>query len=522
MTYAPKSEINDAILSAGKKHFIQRAETELDYAKSCRSLPKNTGFYLFYGITTLYAFIVFFPGSILQYLMLFPLLLFIGTNITLKCAVFGIIFCTLIQQLLPGFMDIFYNLNRKTVHFFRLNKEAKSIPLTAPKPIDTRLPTISILVPLLREANIAPYLLERLYKIHYPRSLLKILLLVEEDDTLTLNALNADSLPHWVRILVIPQSKMKSKPRALNYALNLCDGEIIGVYDAEGAPEPDQLYAVARRFRLADPKVACLQGILDFYNSDENWLSRCFTIEYAAWFRVILPGLEKMGFPLPLAGTTFFVRRQALEAVGKWDAYNVTEDADLGIRLARAGYRSVTIDVITFEEANCYLIPWIRQRTRWLKGYIMTWLTHSKNPRPLLRELGWRQFLGLQIFFCSTLISQIVTPVLLLYWLLSFEVDTGALKISPIWTDQIIIGLLLLTSVLDFLIKIYGICAKGKTKLLLYFPLLYFYYLLSTIAFVRAVLQMISAPYFWEKTVHGFNLPKAGSHDGEDHKHSVD
>ena len=182
----------------------------------------------------------------------------------------------------------------------------------------------------------------------------------------------------------MPADALKTKPRAMNYALPFCRGDIVGVYDAEDRPDPGQIRAVVQHLQAAPPEVACVQGYLDFYNSGDNWLSRCFTLEYAIWFRVVLLGVQRLGLPIPLGGTSVFFRRSVLEQIGAWDAHNVTEDADLGMRLARFGYRCEMIASTTWEEANCRVRPWIRQRSRWLKGYAITWATHMRRPRRAL------------------------------------------------------------------------------------------------------------------------------------------
>jgi cellulose synthase/poly-beta-1,6-N-acetylglucosamine synthase-like glycosyltransferase len=197
----------------------------------------------------------------------------------------------------------------------------------------------------------------------------------------------------------VPLGTLQTKPRALNYALSFAKGSIIGVYDAEDAPAPDQLHVVVNRFAQRGPEVVCLQGQLDFYNSHSNWLAHCFTVEYATWFRIMLPSLERLGLAIPLGGTTLFFRRDILESLGGWDAHNVTEDADLGIRLARHGYRTEIIDTVTQEEANARAWPWVKQRSHWLKGYAITYGVHMRSPLKLWRDLGaWR------FFWCAVVI----------------------------------------------------------------------------------------------------------------------
>ena len=206
-------------------------------------------------------------------------------------------------------------------------------------------------------------------------------------------------MPKWIRVIQAAPGTIKTKPRALNYALPFCSGEIIGVLDAEDAPEPDQLRSVVTKFSSVSTKTVGLQSRLDYYNPQSNWLARCFTMEYASWFRVMLPALAQIGFAIPLGGTTLYFRRSALVELGGWDAHNVTEDADLGIRLARAGYRCAMLDTTTFEEANNTPLSWVQQRSRWIKGYFMTYAAHMWSPKTLLHDLWIWQFCGFQVVF---------------------------------------------------------------------------------------------------------------------------
>ncbi|MEM8548878.1 MAG: glycosyltransferase, partial [Pseudomonadota bacterium] len=225
---------------------------------------------------------------------------------------------------------------------------------------------VSLLVPLFREKDIAGSLIGRLSKLTYPKSRLEALLILEAEDLQTRKVLAATDLPPWMRVITVPPGALQTKPRAMNYARRFAHGEIIGIYDAEDAPAPYQIEAVVAHLERADDDVACVQGILDYYNPTANWLARCFTIEYASWFRILLPGLARIGVPIPLGGTTVFFRSAALDALHGWDAHNVTEDADLGMRLARHGWRTELVDSVTLEEANCRFWPWIKQRSRWL------------------------------------------------------------------------------------------------------------------------------------------------------------
>jgi glycosyltransferase XagB len=181
-------------------------------------------------------------------------------------------------------------------------------------------------------------------------------------------------------VIVVPCGLPQTKPRALNYALCFARGSLLTIYDAEDIPDPRQLRRAAAAFAVLPQDTACLQAELVFDNANENWLTRQFTIEYAMLFGMILPALAAHRLPLPLGGTSNHFRIDALRRAGAWDAYNVTEDADLGIRLARLGFDTDTITSCTYEEANVSLRNWMRQRTRWMKGFLATWLVHMREP----------------------------------------------------------------------------------------------------------------------------------------------
>jgi len=366
------------------------------------------------------------------------------------------------------------------------------------------LPKISILVPLYREANMVRDIAAALGELDYPRERLDVRLLLEADDTATRRAVAEAALPGWVRPLVVPRGLPRTKPRALNYALDFCEGEIVGILDAEDRPAPDQLRAVAASLAAAPPDVACVQCPLAFYNPRENWLSRCFQIEYAIWFEVLLRGFQALGLPIPLGGTSVYFRRSVLDRVGAWDAHNVTEDADLGMRLARMGYRCAVIGSVTTEEANCRAASWIRQRSRWLKGYILTWLSHMRAPRRLWRDLGPRGFFALNLLFVGAATAYLAMP---LFWV---AVVVWALEGTPLWRVALpgwviwpaMISLALGQAVMLACASL-AMLRRGATDLLWWVPTLPFYWTLGAVAAWKAVLELFVAPFWWDKTEHG-------------------
>jgi glycosyltransferase XagB len=376
-------------------------------------------------------------------------------------------------------------------------------PPEADPPIIARLPIVSVIVALYREGNIAGRLVKRLEKLDYPRELLDIVLAVEADDAVTFKALAVANLPTWMRVVTVPDGQLRTKPRALNLALDHCRGSIVGVYDAEDAPDPDQIRKVVTRFHMRGTDVACLQGILDFYNPHTNWLSRCFTIEYATWFRLMLPGLQRLGIAIPLGGTTLFFRRDALEQLGGWDAHNVTEDADLGIRLARHGYRTELIETTTGEEANCRPLAWIKQRSRWLKGYMVTYCVHMRDPALLWRQLGPRKFLGFQILFLCTLSQALLVPVLWSFWALPLGLPHPVADLLPSGLIFSTFWLFLVTEMVTISVGMLALRRTSHKLSLLWVPTLSVYYPLAALASYKALWELVTNPFYWDKTSHG-------------------
>ncbi|MCL6284359.1 glycosyltransferase [Ruegeria sp. 2012CJ41-6] len=370
--------------------------------------------------------------------------------------------------------------------------------------IRAKLPKVSVIVPLYKEREIANALIRRLGRLTYPKALLDVILVLEAKDAVTRAALEDLVLPHWMRVLEVPDTGgLTTKPRALNYALDFCAGEIVGIWDAEDAPESDQIEKVVQQFDRAGPDVACLQGILDYYNPRTNWRARCFTIEYCSWFRAVMPGIARLGLVVPLGGTTLFMRKTVLEELGGWDAHNVTEDADLGVRLCRAGYRTEFIRTSTYEEANHRLWPWVKQRSRWLKGFMITYLVHMRAPRQLWRDLGVWRFLGVQAFFLGTLGQFLLAPVLWTFWL-------GALGAPGPWTGlidtqvlTIAATLLLAVEGISFAIAATALSTPGRRFLLPWILAMPLYYPAGVIAAYKALYELAVKPYFWDKTQHG-------------------
>lgn len=366
-------------------------------------------------------------------------------------------------------------------------------------------PRYAVLVPLYDEAEIIPGLVASLSALQYPADRLNIRLVVEADDAKTRAAIAQCDLPSHMGVIVAPPGEPRTKPRALNIALAQTPGDFVVVYDAEDDPEPDQLRRAVAAFQACPPQTACLQARLNTFNPDESWLARQFTIEYSALFDILLPALERFGLPVPLGGTSNHFRRAALEEAMAWDPYNVTEDADLGIRLARFGMPVGVIQSTTWEEAPPTWRIWLGQRTRWLKGWMQTYLVHMRDPRRLARELGWWPFAGLQVLMGAMIASALVHPWF--YVLLGFDAWSGALFTAPetgaaryFW--WLAMGNLALGYVSVAVVGAVAVWRRRRAWLLPHLALVPFYWLAISYAAYRALIELVVAPYHWEKTQH--------------------
>jgi cellulose synthase/poly-beta-1,6-N-acetylglucosamine synthase-like glycosyltransferase len=363
---------------------------------------------------------------------------------------------------------------------------------------DYQLPCYTIIAALYREAKSVGPLMQAIDAFDYPREKLQVILALEPNDLATRAAIaRLGPMPH-VQVLIAPATGPQTKPKALNCALPFARGSFTAVFDAEDRPDPGQLRAALDAFRSNSADVACAQASLCIDNNNkDSWLSRTFAAEYAGQFDVFLPGLAAMRMPLPLGGSSNHFRTSVLREVGGWDAWNVTEDADLGFRLARFGYRSVTFDSTTNEEAPIRFKAWLGQRSRWMKGWMQTWGVHMREPRRLWRQSGPRGFLALNIIVGGNVLTALAYPVLVVelaaYLLTNFTASLAPLHIATItagFASTVLIGLM-------------GLARRGRLRSGWALALTPFYWACLSIAAWRALWQLWRDPYRWEKTEHG-------------------
>jgi cellulose synthase/poly-beta-1,6-N-acetylglucosamine synthase-like glycosyltransferase len=378
---------------------------------------------------------------------------------------------------------------------------------------DADLPRYTVLVAMFKEARVLPDLVAALRGLDYPAPKLEVMLVLEAVDAETIAAARALPLPPNFDVVIVPDGAPRTKPRALNYALQFARGEFTVIFDAEDRPDPNQLRKAAAHFREASPDVVCLQGKLTYDNCDENWLARQFSIEYASLFDGILPMLDRARLPLPLGGTSNHFRTGVLRRLGGWDPHNVTEDADLGMRIYRSGHRAEVLDSVTYEEAACHLGNWIRQRTRWLKGWMQTYGVHMRQPTRLFRDLGPAGFLAFQGHFAGIVIAALIHPWS--YVLVAHDLARGVLFAgagSPVGGAVLYVALFNLAAgyAASLVLGWFTVRRFRRGALRAHLIFIPAYWLLVSVAAYRALFQLVTCPHYWEKTEHGLTKVRRG------------
>lgn len=366
------------------------------------------------------------------------------------------------------------------------------------------LPAMTVIVAMYNEAKVLPGLHASLQRLDYPRDRLQIIFALEASDTETIAAARGVARRGGVEVLVLPQCGPRTKPRALNAALQIATGELVAVYDAEDAPHPAQLRHAAEAF-AANPCLGVVQAPLNWYNANENWLTGQFALEYAAQFEALLPLMARLGWPLPLGGTSNVFTREALEECGGWDPFNVTEDADLGFRLARFGWQAGVIKTGTREEAPITARAWTAQRSRWLKGHLISWLVQMRDPRGLIDASGLAGFMGLHLTLLANALSAGLHAPGLVLWIIGLiAVLTG--QAGPVCYAALLTGLAAYLAAMACAAtgaQRAGVQAAPGT--LITMPL---YWLLQLPALLRALRELVHRPYLWAKTRHGVSTAR--------------
>ncbi len=374
------------------------------------------------------------------------------------------------------------------------------------KPL-SQYPVYTVLIPLFKEPkNVLESIINAIRNLDYPQNKLDVIFLFEEHDTQTLEAAKSLNPPSSWRFFIVPNGIPTTKPKACNYGLYLARGKYLVIYDAEDIPEPDQLKKAVAAFEKGGDEYGCFQAFLNYYNKNENFLTRMFTLEYTYWFDYLLSGLFKLKLPIPLGGTSNHFRVDILKKISGWDPYNVTEDADLGVRMAAENKKVGVIDSTTYEEANSNLANWIRQRSRWIKGYMQTSLVYNRNPIKLIKTLGFIRWASFQLLITGTPFTFLVNPIMWITFIL--WIFAHKLIIFPDIPQAIVLMgtiSLIAGNLIMILLNLAAALSRKYYDLIPYALLNPIYWILHSVAAYKALWQLLFRPYYWEKTNHGIS-----------------
>lgn len=380
--------------------------------------------------------------------------------------------------------------------------------------VDEELPIYTILVPLRDEAEVMEQIVSSMRSIDYPEDKLELIITVEAFDTATRDAIARVGIPENWRICVLPDTEPKTKPKALNVAFKEMHGEFFVIYDAEIIPDRDQLKKAYLAFR-EHPEIACFQTRLDHYNYETNLLTKLFNTEFSFHYDLFIPGLQSLNAPIPLSGHSSHFRTDAVRRIGAWDPYNVTEDCEMGIRLYRHGYRTGFINSVSREEAASSVSSWVKQRTRWMKGFMQTSIVHTRRPLLLAQELGsaWRTAVFMLLVpgtILLNLLNFFSFFILLAWFVTGADVLRDAYPMSVLYVANIAAIIGGFTFMYLNLIALYR---RGRFGLIRYWFLTPLYWFLLAWATLRAVWQLRNAKsaHAWEKTMHGTHLAQGSS-----------
>jgi cellulose synthase/poly-beta-1,6-N-acetylglucosamine synthase-like glycosyltransferase len=448
-----------------------------------------------------------------QQLFLLMLVTFVGLAFIVNWHTTAVLLVAVIT--IVYFMDLLFNL----FLIYRSFSKSKEIQIStqdiADVPAD-QWPMYTIFCPLYKEHEVIPQFVSAMNQLDYPKDKLQIMLLLEENDKQTIDAANKFNLPSNFEIVVVPHSLPKTKPKACNYGLLKAKGEYVVIYDAEDVPDADQLKKAVLAFKKVPKNVICIQAKLNFYNPHQNILTRAFTAEYSLWFDLILTGLQSINAPIPLGGTSNHFITQKLKELRGWDAFNVTEDCDLGMRLVKKQYKTAVLNSTTLEEANSNFKNWFRQRSRWVKGYIQSYFVHMRNPKEFIQRWNEPHVITFQLIVGGKVLSMFINPLMWVITISYFTMRTTFGDVIESFFPPIIFYMALCSLVFGNFLYLYyymiGCAKREHDDLIKYALLIPIYWLMMSVAAWIALYEFIVKPHYWQKTKHGLHINNAKAH----------
>lgn len=366
------------------------------------------------------------------------------------------------------------------------------------------LPVVSVFIPLYHENEIIPQIFRYITDFDYPQDKLDIIFILESTDTETAKAFIDMHPPAHFKALLSPDVEPKTKPKAMNVAFKEARGDVLVIFDAEVLPERDQIKRAVATFKRF-PEAKYLHTRMDVYNAEENWITKLYTAEFCYFYHYLMPGLIESKYPVPISGHSTYFRKEVIEKVGAWDAYNVAEDCDIGIRIYRKGFGSgAMLDSHTWEQSTTTIPTWVRQRTRWIQGFIQTSMVQLRYPLLLKRELGsWKNFL---VFLFLVPGNVVLNMLNMFQWVMFIIWNTTHAPFLQVAYSGIVLYLattcFLVGNFLFTFFSMYGLYERKHFRIVPWATLSFAYWIMLGIATFRAALHLFLHPHKWDHTKH--------------------
>ncbi len=443
---------------------------------------------------------------------------FISKSFRLKYAIFtiaffaaGILFANSFGLVMIGLAILNYSL----LNFYRLQMvftkdKIKDVPEPAIDKNRKEFPLVTILVPLKQENEVIHQTFSAISNLNYPSSSIQGIIIVESTDTLTKKSIETSIIPDGFEVMEIPTLPPFTKGRAIQRALLVAKGKYITIYDAESRPEPNQVIKAVEILEKEKGKT-CLQSIIRIENAKENEITSFFASEFWDWYDKRMVNLHKRGIPFGLGGNSFFLATETLKEVGGWDPFNVTEDAELTVRLIKNNVDIKLMNSITHEACPSTMKNWIKQRTRWSKGLLTTSIIHLISGKFGFKGFTFKQWYHFWLrMYVGNLIPFFFAFIFILFLFQSFSYE-----------NFVLVNIVLAINLVPSLIVSMWADKKNfntmgiKIRIHNLFAVTLIYWGMYLWAGFRANYEFLFSPLKWHKTDHSNASPREKTIEGK-------
>lgn len=357
---------------------------------------------------------------------------------------------------------------------------------------DDELPLVSVLIPAHNEENVIAHTLQHMLKLDYPRY--EIIVIDDHSSDRTGEILR--QFP--VKVVTRRNLPNRGKSEALNAGLEVAEGDVLCVFDADTEVAPDFLRLAVAPL-VQDPEICGVQAQVRMYNRGVNFLTAGQDDEFALYSEITQVGRERLRGAAALGGNGQLTRRSAIKALGGWSPSALTEDLDLTMRLFLAGRGRIAhcSEAIVWQEGVPGFGALIRQRTRWAEGMLRCWGEFAW-PMLVSREVP----LGLKLdslYFLGSVFLPSFTVASLVFSVASFVPGLFTASLPDHVGDSISLTLLVFTCIWSLVISY-----KRDRRFDVLPGLRSMIYLLHWIPALTLAMRnvFLDAPVVWEKTEH--------------------